>query len=85
MTNIEIVENLKQICFNKLENSKKAQDKEKIKLFEAILNVLKMPDCLSKTNIEVTMNILNDLEIDDETTFLILNEIMDVDDNSEKM
>jgi len=65
MTKNEIIEKLVLICKNKLNESKNLQNSKKTEIFETILKILSIPEFYLKQDIEVTMNILKDLEIED--------------------
>lgn len=66
MTKNEIIEKLIIICENKIEESKQNKNDKKLQIYEVILNILQTPNFYNKQDIEVTMNILKDLDIEEE-------------------
>lgn len=76
MTKNEITEQLILICKNKLNESKKLQNRNKIEIYETILNILSTPNFFNKQDIEITMNILNDLSIEKEFMLEIIKVLM---------
>ena len=65
MTKNEIIEKLFVICKNKLKESINLQNNDKIQIYDAILNILNTPNFFNKQDIEVTINILKDLDIEE--------------------
>ena len=65
MTKNEITQNLILICQNKI-NESKIMNSSKLDIYDAILKILKIPNFYDKQDIEVTINILKDLDIEEE-------------------
>ena len=65
MTKNEITQNLILICQNKI-NESKIINSSKLDIYDAILKILKIPNFYDKQDIEVTINILKDLDIEEE-------------------
>ena len=76
MTKNEIIEKLLVICKNKLKESINLQNNDKIEIYETIFNILKTPNFFNKQDIEITMNILKDLEIDENYMIEIIKVLM---------